>query len=93
MYGKLLFSVWVGCIRRTAELKRSGDCRAGGYDTASFLKFEIAFDDQALNIAVDSIKTRVAVQEMPFVFSAGRILIQTYMCRVGVRNLEVRLSS
>jgi hypothetical protein len=64
-----------------------------GYDTASFLKFEIAFDDQALNIAVDSIKTRVAVQEMPFVFSAGRILIQTYMCRVGVRNLEVRALS
>jgi hypothetical protein len=63
--------------------------KLNGYDPASFVRFEIAFDDQAWNIAVGSIKTRLPVQEMPFVFAAGRILIQTYMCRVGVRRLEV----
>ncbi len=64
--------------------------KLNGYDPARFVTFEIAFDDQAWNITVGSIKARVPVEEMPFVFSAGRMLIQTYMCRVGVRKLEIR---
>jgi len=64
--------------------------KLNGYDPASFVPFAITFDDQALDIAVGTVKTRVPVKEIPFVFSAGRILVQTYMCRVGIRNLELR---
>jgi hypothetical protein len=60
------------------------------YNPESFVRFAITFDDQAWDIDVGSVKTRVPVQEIPFVFSAGRMLLQTYMCRVGVRKLEVR---
>ena len=61
------------------------------YDPATFVPFAITFDDQAWDISVGNVKARVPVQEMPLVFSAGRVLLQTYMCRVGVRNLEVRV--
>ncbi len=80
--------------RKTEDPATHHDIELGklnGYDPASFVTFAIAFDDQAWDIAVGSVKTRVPVQEIPFVFSAGRMLIQTYMCRVGVRNLEVRV--
>jgi hypothetical protein len=79
--------------RKTEDPATHYDVELGklnGYDPARFVTFEIAFDDQAWDITVGSVKTRVPVQEMPFVFSAGRILMQTYMCRVGVRKLEVR---
>jgi hypothetical protein len=79
--------------RKTEDPAKHYDVELGklnGYDPARFVTFEIAFDDQAWDITVGSVKTRVPVQEMPFVFSAGRILMQTYMCRVGVRKLEVR---
>ena len=58
------------------------------YDPESFVEFAITLDDQAWDISVGEVKTRVPVQDMPHVFSAGRVLIQSYMCRVGVRKLE-----
>jgi hypothetical protein len=79
--------------RKTEDPATHYDVELGtlnGYDPARFVTFEIAFDDQAWDITVGSVRTRIPLMEMPFVFSAGRILIQTYMCRVGVRKLEVR---
>lgn len=79
--------------RKTEDPTTHYDVELGklaGYDPASFVTFEIGFDDQAWNITVGSMKIRVPVQDMPFVFSAGRMLIQTYMCRVGVRKLQIR---
>jgi hypothetical protein len=86
-----------GRVARTAleseDLKTHHDVELGtltSYDPTSFVRFEIAFDDQAWDIAVGDITTRIPVQEIPFVFSSGRILVQSYMCRVGIRNVQVR---
>jgi hypothetical protein len=85
-----------GSVARTARTEdptTHHDVELGklnGYDPGTFVQFALAFDDQAWDITVGSVKSRVPVQEMPFVFSAGRMLIQTYMSRAGVRNLEVR---
>jgi hypothetical protein len=85
-----------GSVARTAREEDPGthhDVELGklaGYDPESFVQFVLAIGDEAWNITVGNIKTSVPVAEMPFVFSSGRMLIQTYMCRVGVRNLQIR---
>lgn len=59
------------------------------YAPEKFIHFQVAFNDKGWDIAIGSVTAHVPVTEMPFVFSSGRILFQTYMCRVGVRNLKV----
>jgi hypothetical protein len=59
------------------------------YDPEAFVPFEIAMDDEAWEIQVGAIKGRVPFAEMGLVFSAGRVLVQTFLCRVGIRHVEV----
>jgi hypothetical protein len=59
------------------------------YNPKDFVLFEVSIDDAAWEIQVGTVKIRVPLTEMDFVFAAGRILVQTYMCRVGVRHVEV----
>jgi hypothetical protein len=63
--------------------------RIDRYKPDDFVRFEVSMDDQAWEIQVGTVKTRVPLSEMDFVFATGRVLIQTYMCRVGIRHVEL----
>jgi hypothetical protein len=59
------------------------------YKPEDFVRFEVSMDDAAWEIQVGTVKERVPLTEMGFVFAAGRVLVETYMCRVGIRHVEV----
>jgi hypothetical protein len=63
--------------------------RIDSYNPEEFIPFEVALDDTAWEIHVGAVKTRVPLTDMRFVFSAGRVLVQTFMCRIGIRHVEV----
>ena len=63
--------------------------RINPYNPEDFVRFEVSIDDAAWDIQVGTVKIRVPLTEMAFVFAAGRIFLETYMCRVGVRHVEV----
>ena len=63
--------------------------RIDSYNPENFVRFEVSLDDTAWEIQVGTVKTRVPLTEMRFVFAAGRVLVQTYLCRVGIRHIEV----
>jgi hypothetical protein len=63
--------------------------RIDPYNPQDFVRFEVSLDDAAWEIQVGTVRTRVPLTEMPFVFAAGRVLAQTWMCRAGIRHVEV----
>jgi hypothetical protein len=63
--------------------------RIDPYNPEDFVRFDVALDDAAWEIQIGTLKTRVPLTEMSFVFTAGRVLVQIYMCRVGIRLVEV----
>ena len=63
--------------------------RIDPYNPEDFVRFDVSVDDAAWAIQVGTVKARVPLTEMDYVFAAGRVLVQTYMCRVGIRHVEV----
>jgi len=59
------------------------------YDPSAPTAFEVSFDDQEWTMRVGTVESSVPAAALGHVFSSGRILIQTYFCRVGIQSLEV----
>jgi hypothetical protein len=59
------------------------------YDIREFTHFDIAIDAAHLRISVGPYQTVIALTDLPFVFSKGRLILIAGGCRVGVRSLEV----
>ena len=59
------------------------------FDMREFVYFDIAMDDDILKINVDNLSVSKRLTELPYVFSAGRIVFIAGYCRVGIRNIEV----
>ena len=59
------------------------------FDMRQFTCFDIAMDDKNLKIKVNNLDVSKKLIELPYVFSAGRIIFIAGYCRVGIRNIEV----
>ena len=54
-----------------------------------FVHFDIRIDDNGLCIRVDGFSRRMALSDLPYVFTAGRVLLIAGHCRIGISNIEV----
>ena len=52
--------------------------RIDPYNPEDFVQFQVSLDDTAWEIQVGTVKTRVPLTEMSFIFAAGRVLVQTF---------------
>ena len=59
------------------------------FDMRQFTCFDIAMDDKNFKIKVNNFDVSKKLTELPYVFSAGRIIFIAGYCRVGIRNIEV----
>lgn len=57
------------------------------YDMREFTRFDVAIDSQALTMKINNQTFEKRLSEMPYVFSAGRIIFIAGYCRVGIRNV------
>jgi hypothetical protein len=93
--GHLVFLRSDGSVARTArgeEPTSHHDIELGRiepYSPEQFVNVDVSLDDAAWNIEVGSVKARVPVSEMEYVFAAGRVLVQTYMRRASIRHVQV----
>jgi hypothetical protein len=63
--------------------------KINGFDIRSFVRFEVAVDDEKLTACVNSVQATKRLADLPYVFSAGRVVFIAGHCRVGLRNVEV----
>jgi hypothetical protein len=64
-----------------------------GFDIRAFTNFDIVVDDSVISVKVSQRENLVEVSknlsELPYVFSAGRVIFIAGLCRVGIRNIEI----
>lgn len=63
--------------------------KTANFDMRQFVYFDIAMDDDILKTNVNNLSVSKRLTELPYVFSAGRVIFIAGYCRVGVRNIEV----
>jgi len=59
------------------------------FDMRLFASFDIAMNDDVLKIKVNNFDVSEKLTELPYVFSAGRVIFIAGYCRVGIRNIVV----
>jgi hypothetical protein len=59
------------------------------FDIRKFASFDISMDDNVLNIKVNNFSHSKKLRELPYVFSAGKIIFIAGACRIGIRNVEI----
>ena len=58
-------------------------------NSEEFTIFDVAMDEEALQVTIGTHQSRFPVEEMPYIFSQGRILFMAAFCHVGIRNITV----
>jgi hypothetical protein len=56
-----------------------------------FIAFEIAITESKWTIRFGSIEHTIRVNDLPYVFADGRILIESQFCWVCIRNLSIAI--
>jgi len=88
-----------GVVAHTQEVPepngmRHEDVEIGAIDRfnsldGAFVPFDISIDENAWTIEIGSVKHVRRITDVPYVFSAGRIVIEGQFCWVCLRKLEV----
>jgi len=60
-----------------------------GFDMRSFNHFDISINDEKLMVKVNKFEDTINISDLPYVFSAGRVIFIAGHCRAGIRNIEV----
>jgi hypothetical protein len=66
-----------------------GEIPSFRHDSDQMIEMLAEFTDRQLTLSVGSMQTEVPVPEMPYVFGAGKVRIQTSLCRVQIREIEL----
>lgn len=94
-FGHLIFVRQDGTVYLTMREDDSGKYhdeplgKIADFDMRQFACFDIAMNDDILKIKVNALEVSKKLTELPYVFSAGRIIFIAGHCRVGIRNIEV----
>ena len=59
------------------------------FDMSKFTSFDIMMDDNVFKINVNNLQVEKQLEQLPYVFSAGRIIFIAGYCRIGIRNIEI----
>jgi hypothetical protein len=63
--------------------------KLANFDMRQFTYFDIVMDDNVLKIKVNNFEVSKKLTELPYVFSAGRVIFIAGYCRVGIRAIVV----
>lgn len=94
-FGHLIFVRRDGQVYLTMREDDSGKYhdepigKIDNFDMRRFASFAITIDNDILEIKVNDLDIHKKLTELPYVFSAGRIIFVAGYCRVGIRNIEV----
>jgi len=96
-WGYLVFLRTNGKVQRTEPEDDRGkyhDVDVGqltdfDYRSTDFLDLRAEFNDEQLVFSVGSVRARVNVSEMPYVYSAGKVRVSTSFCRVLIQEIEL----
>jgi hypothetical protein len=94
-YGHLIFVREDGQVYLTVREDDSGKhhdepiIKIDNFDMRQFASFDITMDDKILEVRVNNHVISKKLTELPYEFTAGRIVFVAGYCRVGIRNIEV----
>lgn len=59
------------------------------FDLDKFYKFYIKIDDRFFSMFIDDIGKKYKISDIPFLFSGGKILLQTFRAFAGIKYLRI----
>jgi hypothetical protein len=54
-----------------------------------FIPFEIRIDEKTWSVKVGNIEKEIRLTDLPFLYSSGRVMFQTWQCRAILRNVLI----
>lgn len=92
-------------LRQNGEINRTGPgAEPHGKDEApvgqlspfdpsarTFIPFDVSMDDTNWSIAVQDVAAIIPLSTLPYVFSQGRVMFQTFGCRALIRDVRVEV--
>ena len=89
-------------LRMNGEVARTERTEDGGHkdvdigkiegfdpNQQEFISFDVSINEAAWNIRIGNVEQTTRICDLPYVFSAGRIIVEGQFCRVCLRRLEV----
>ena len=98
-YGHLIYLTSKGQVMRTIPFDDIGgynDSQIGVIEPfdpldKKYYNFKISFDDKNISMYVDNIGDVFPIKDMPFVFSSGKILFQSYHSRMAIKSFSIKI--
>jgi hypothetical protein len=55
------------------------------------ITFKIKVNDESMSMYINEIGSNFTISDMPFVYSSGKILFQTFSARTGISKIELKI--